>query len=128
MKPVGGDNIFASEAGIHQDGLLKNPDTYLPYRPERVGAEGITLVLGRHSGKSAVAHRLKELGLNPTDADIIYIASVNGGIWRTNNATDRNPIWTPQTDFHESLSFGTIAFDKGTREPVPKIWIIGEFF
>ena len=61
-KPVGGENIFATEAGIHQDGLLKNPDTYLPYRPERVGASGLTLVIGRHSGRRAVAHRLQELG------------------------------------------------------------------
>jgi 2-isopropylmalate synthase len=63
MKPVGGANIFATEAGIHQDGLLKNPDTYLPFRPEQVGADGIQLVLGRHSGRRAVAHRLAELGL-----------------------------------------------------------------
>jgi 2-isopropylmalate synthase len=67
-KPVGGANVFATEAGIHQDGLLKNPDTYLPFRPEKVGAEGIRLVLGRHSGRRAVAHRLEQLGLAPTDA------------------------------------------------------------
>ena len=67
MKPVGGSNIFATEAGIHQDGLLKNPDTYLPFRPETVGAEGIHLVLGRHSGRRAVAHRLKELGMIISD-------------------------------------------------------------
>jgi len=67
MKPVGGANIFATEAGIHQDGLLKNPDTYLPFRPEAVGAEGIRLVLGRHSGKSAVTHQLHRLGIEPTD-------------------------------------------------------------
>tara|TARA_R110002111_G_scaffold261492_1_gene334501 strand:+ start:12698 stop:13918 length:1221 start_codon:yes stop_codon:yes gene_type:complete len=65
MKPVGGSNIFATEAGIHQDGLLKNPDTYLPYRPETVGAAGIKLVLGRHSGKKAILHRLHELGREP---------------------------------------------------------------
>lgn len=80
MKPISGANIFATEAGIHQDGLLKNPDTYLPYRPERVGAGGIRLVLGRHSGRRAVAHRLKEIGLvDPTDAQI---ASVLDGIKR----------------------------------------------
>jgi 2-isopropylmalate synthase len=67
MKPVGGANIFATEAGIHQDGLLKNPDTYLPFRPETVGAEGIRLVLGRHSGKSAVANQLHRIGIEPTD-------------------------------------------------------------
>ncbi|MCX7423653.1 MAG: pyruvate carboxyltransferase [Planctomycetia bacterium] len=66
-KPVGGENIFATEAGIHQDGLLKNPDTYLPYRPERVGASGLTLVIGRHSGRRAVAHRLQELGHELTE-------------------------------------------------------------
>lgn len=62
-KPVCGQTIFATEAGIHQDGLLKNPDTYLPFRPEKVGAQGIQLVLGRHSGRRAVTHRLQELGL-----------------------------------------------------------------
>ncbi|MDX1965625.1 MAG: pyruvate carboxyltransferase [Planctomycetaceae bacterium] len=66
-KPVCGQTIFATEAGIHQDGLLKNPDTYLPFRPERVGAAGIQLVLGRHSGRRAVAHRLQELGLDSGD-------------------------------------------------------------
>ena len=67
MKPVGGKNIFATEAGIHQDGLLKNPDTYLPFRPETVGADGIQLILGRHSGRNAIAHRLKELALPHSD-------------------------------------------------------------
>jgi 2-isopropylmalate synthase len=69
-KPVCGQTIFATEAGIHQDGLLKNPDTYLPFRPERVGAAGINLVLGRHSGRRAVAHRLEELGL-PSDDEAV---------------------------------------------------------
>lgn len=72
-KPVCGPTIFATEAGIHQDGLLKNPDTYLPFRPERVGASGIQLVLGRHSGRRAVAHRLDELGL---PADEAHVAAV----------------------------------------------------
>ncbi len=77
QKPVGGENIFATEAGIHQDGLLKNPDTYLPYRPEVVGGGPIRLVLGRHSGRSAVAHRLAELGITATDE---LVASVLEGI------------------------------------------------
>jgi 2-isopropylmalate synthase len=67
MKPVGGANIFATEAGIHQDGLLKNPDTYLPFRPELVGGGDISLVLGRHSGRRAVAHRLQCLGIPHDD-------------------------------------------------------------
>ena len=76
MKPIGGANIFATEAGIHQDGLLKNPDTYLPFRPEMVGGGEIQLVLGRHSGRRAVAHRLKELNLNATDDEVAAIANL----------------------------------------------------
>jgi 2-isopropylmalate synthase len=72
-KPICGDNIFATEAGVHQDGLLKNPDTYLPFRPERVGASGINLVIGRHSGRRAVAHRLQELGLNDDDDTVLRV-------------------------------------------------------
>ncbi|MEZ6129454.1 MAG: pyruvate carboxyltransferase [Planctomycetaceae bacterium] len=68
MKPIGGSNIFATEAGIHQDGLLKNPDTYLPFRPDMVGADGIQLVLGRHSGRRAVEHRLRQIGCDVDDA------------------------------------------------------------
>lgn len=66
-KPIGGETIFATEAGIHQDGLLKNIDTYLPFRPERVGVSGVKLVLGRHSGRKAVAHRLETLGLSASE-------------------------------------------------------------
>lgn len=62
-KAVTGANIFATSAGVHQDGLLKNPDTYLPFRPEVVGAEGISLPLSSLSGKAALSRRLDELGL-----------------------------------------------------------------
>ncbi len=72
-KPVAGANIFATEAGIHQDGLLKNPDTYLPYRPEQVGASKIKLVLGRHSGRRAVSHRLQELGIELAEQQVLDV-------------------------------------------------------
>lgn len=73
MKPLAGANIFATEAGIHQDGLLKNPDTYLPYRPEHVGVDGFTLILGRHSGRRAVEHRLKEIGVDASEACVAAV-------------------------------------------------------
>ena len=76
MKPIGGANIFATEAGIHQDGLLKNPDTYLPFRPEVVGGGDIQLVLGRHSGRKAVAHRLSELAI-PADDQLVALIVEN---------------------------------------------------
>ena len=72
-KPIGGENIFATEAGIHQDGLLKNPDTYLPYRPEKVGASGLKLIIGRHSGRRAVAHRLHELGYELSEEQVMAV-------------------------------------------------------
>jgi len=76
MKPVGGSNVFATEAGIHQDGLLKHPETYLPFRPEAVGADGIQLVLGRHSGRRAVAHRLESIGMNFSDNEIMAVVEL----------------------------------------------------
>ncbi len=72
-KPVGGENIFATEAGIHQDGLLKNPEIYLPFLPEVVGAKGIRLVLGRHSGRRAVAYHLEQLGIETTDDEVLSV-------------------------------------------------------
>lgn len=68
--PVVGGNVFATEAGIHQDGLLKDPDTYLPYRPELVGVDGIRLVLGKHSGRAAFEERLRRLGLSPSEEQV----------------------------------------------------------
>lgn len=62
-KAVVGGNVFATSAGVHQDGLLKHPDTYLPFRPEMVGAQGIRLPLSPMSGRAALALRLAELGI-----------------------------------------------------------------
>ncbi|MFQ5824063.1 MAG: 2-isopropylmalate synthase [bacterium] len=63
-KAVVGKNAFAHEAGIHQDGVLKNPLTYEIMTPESVGVPGNKLVLGKHSGRNALNNRLKELGFN----------------------------------------------------------------
>jgi len=62
-KAIVGDNAFAHEAGIHQDGMLKARSTYEIMRPEDVGRDGSTLVLGKHSGMSAVADRFKQFEL-----------------------------------------------------------------
>jgi 2-isopropylmalate synthase len=63
-KPIVGDNAFAHEAGIHQDGVLKNKATYEIMRPEDVGRASNVLVLGKHSGRHALASRLRELGID----------------------------------------------------------------
>jgi 2-isopropylmalate synthase len=61
-KAIVGANAFAHEAGIHQDGILKNHTTYEIMRPETVGLHRSRLVLGKHSGRHALKVRLAELG------------------------------------------------------------------
>jgi len=61
-KAIVGQNAFAHEAGIHQDGILKEPRTYEIMRPEDVGWRKSDLVLGKHSGRAALADRAKAMG------------------------------------------------------------------
>jgi 2-isopropylmalate synthase len=69
-KAVVGANAFAHEAGIHQDGMLKNPMTYEIIVPEKVGVPTRRLVLGKHSGRNALRARLRELGYQTTDGEL----------------------------------------------------------
>jgi 2-isopropylmalate synthase len=69
-KPIVGENAFAHEAGIHQDGVLKNKITYEIMRPETVGLAANRLVLGKHSGRHAFVDRLRELGISAPDMDM----------------------------------------------------------
>ena len=68
-KAIVGANAFAHEAGIHQDGMLKNQLTYEIMRPETVGLHASTLVLGKHSGRHAFRVRLEDLGYDDLDKD-----------------------------------------------------------
>lgn len=61
-KAIVGANAFAHEAGIHQDGMLKNAETYEIMTPESIGLTQSSLVLGKHSGKHAFSEKLRELG------------------------------------------------------------------
>jgi 2-isopropylmalate synthase len=69
-KPIVGDNAFAHEAGIHQDGVLKNKLTYEIMKPEDIGIPSNKLVLGKHSGRHAFTNRLTELGVDPATIDV----------------------------------------------------------
>jgi len=69
-KAIVGANAFAHEAGIHQDGMLKNAMTYEIMRPEAVGLTQSHLILGKHSGRHALKARLIELGYGLSDADL----------------------------------------------------------
>jgi 2-isopropylmalate synthase len=69
-KAVVGRNAFAHEAGIHQDGMLKERTTYEIMRPEDVGFAKTDLVLGKHSGRAALADRAKTLGYHLTSEQL----------------------------------------------------------
>ena len=69
-KAIVGNNAFRHEAGIHQDGILKERSTYEIMRPEDVGFTVTGLVLGKHSGRHAFKVRLKSLGIELTDAQL----------------------------------------------------------
>ena len=63
-KAIVGKNAFAHESGIHQDGMLKNAETFEIMRPEDVGLSETNLVMGKHSGRAALRSKLKELGID----------------------------------------------------------------
>ena len=69
-KAVVGKNAFAHESGIHQDGVLKNPETYEIISPELVGASGTALPLGKLSGRHAFVEKLKELGISYEEGEV----------------------------------------------------------
>ena len=80
-KAIVGRNAFAHEAGIHQDGMLKDSRTYEIMRPADVGQTANQLVLGRHSGRHAVGQRAEQLGLTLTADELaqVYHAVVTMG-------------------------------------------------
>jgi 2-isopropylmalate synthase len=66
-KAIVGKNAFAHESGIHQDGMLKNAETFEIMRPQDVGLSETNLVMGKHSGRAALRSKLKELGFDLAD-------------------------------------------------------------
>jgi 2-isopropylmalate synthase len=66
-KAIVGKNAFAHESGIHQDGMLKNAETFEIMRPEDVGLKETNIVMGKHSGRAALRSKLKDLGFDLGD-------------------------------------------------------------
>jgi 2-isopropylmalate synthase len=73
-KAIVGRNAFAHEAGIHQDGMIKHPLTYEIMTPQSVGVPANSMVLGKHSGRHALAQRCGQLGfeLARRELDLVY--------------------------------------------------------
>jgi len=80
-KAIVGRNAFAHEAGIHQDGMLKDARTYEIMRPQDVGQTAEQLVLGRHSGRHAVQRRCEQLEISLTVDEVaqVYQAVITMG-------------------------------------------------
>lgn len=74
-KAIVGNNVFRHESGIHVDAILKNPLAYEPYIPEMIGTKR-QIVLGKHSGKSAIIEKLDTLNLSVTDEELTKIVTL----------------------------------------------------
>ncbi|PAV07034.1 homocitrate synthase family protein [Methanosphaera cuniculi] len=74
-KPIVGNNIFRHESGIHVDAIVKNPLAYEPFIPEMIGTKR-QIVLGKHSGKAAIAEKLDTLKIEVDDAKLLEIVNL----------------------------------------------------
>lgn len=69
-KPLLGDHIFHVESGVHVDGILKNPSNYEAYAPKTVGLDS-KIIIGKHSGRSSIIQKLKDIGILNVREEII---------------------------------------------------------
>lgn len=120
-KAIVGQNAFAHEAGIHQDGMLKERSTYEIMNPEDVGLQRTELVLGKHSGRHALRKRVRELGYHLDEAQLqrvfegfkaladrkkeVYDADIEA--LAEAQIHDAPNLWTLES-FHTSAGTGTI--------------------
>ena len=93
-KAIVGQNAFAHEAGIHQDGMLKERTTYEIMRPEDVGFATTELVLGKHSGRAALASRIKALGYSLAGEQIQQVFESSRS-WPTRRRRSTTPTSPP---------------------------------
>ncbi len=128
-KAIVGANAFAHESGIHQDGMLKHAETYEIMRPEAVGAQKTLLVLGKHSGRAAVANRLRELGISLRDE------ALSAAFERFKVLADRKKQITDAdlmalassetADVPETYRFEAVHVSAGTGLPTASVKLIG---
>jgi 2-isopropylmalate synthase len=120
-KAIVGQNAFAHEAGIHQDGMLKDRSTYEIMKPEDVGLARTELVLGKHSGRHALRERIRELGYHLDEGQlemvfeafkvladrkkVIYDADIE--VLAEAQVHQGPALWTLQS-FHTSAGTGTL--------------------
>ena len=119
-KAIVGANAFAHEAGIHQDGMLKNAETYEIMTPESVGLTQSSLVLGKHSGRHAFSEKLKELGYELGDNALMELFG------RFKDLADRKKeifdedllalVGDRTTSYNEHIKFVSLHVNAGSLE------------
>lgn len=124
-KAIVGENAFAHESGIHQDGMLKNRNTYEIMTPETVGVRKTKIVLGRHSGRHGLKARLDDLGYKLTgdELDRVYkmfteLADKKKEVFDDDLRTLMGDEINKESDFYElsniQVSAGTSAIPTAT--------------
>jgi 2-isopropylmalate synthase len=118
-KAVVGRNAFAHEAGIHQHGVLSNPLCYEIMTPESVGVPANSIVLGKHSGRHALARRFAELGrtLSAVELNAAY-ACFSALADRKKRIYDQDLLSLLSTDAREHLNFAPLAAQAPARAEV----------
>lgn len=129
-KAIVGQNAFAHESGIHQDGLLKHGRTYEIMSAESVGAGGMRLVLGKHSGRAAVQARLTELGIDiEEDALKTLMARMKALADRKKHVTDADLLALVSSDRREEAGawrLEALQVSSGTQGmPTATVRLIG---
>ena len=128
-KAIVGKNAFAHESGIHQDGMLKNRETYEIISPEDIGlVKDDTLVLGKHSGRAAFKNKLAKLGfileeeaLNASFARFKILADRKKEIYDDDLRALVTNEMTKATQVYELISLQLMDFSEGTPSSVVKI-------
>ena len=108
-KAIVGANAFSHEAGIHQDGVLKNRHTYEIMSADTVGWNGINLVLGKHSGRHALRAKTESLGYQLSDEELSVLFA------RFKELADRKKL-LDEEDIHSLLLQESILLNGGVRE------------
>ncbi|MEM7618077.1 MAG: 2-isopropylmalate synthase [Pseudomonadota bacterium] len=120
-KAIVGANAFAHESGIHQDGMLKNAQTYEIMTPESVGLTKSELVLGKHSGRHALSDKLKELGYEIGDnAFQDFFKRFKDLADRKKEIFDEDIIALVDDELgrdHDKIKFKSLQIEAGTEGP-----------
>jgi 2-isopropylmalate synthase len=114
-KAIVGRNAFAHEAGIHQDGMIKNSLTYEIMTPQSVGVTGTRLVLGKHSGRHALGLRCEELGFRLDRRELENVYQQFLGLADNHKVVDDRQLLELITRFRTLPSDVAEATSEGSR-------------